>query len=315
MGEFDRGKFKVESQIAAAGGEVTKTVAKSVAYVVCGRSTDTKYGGVSGKGSKAYSEAKKLKVSRVGTRHVTLRPRDNFWLTRFSPCMSASLRSKITILDEAGFQELLDAQAKSQQAALKGIAADLIPDLANIVAGYAAGVDAHELGAVWLDVCHMRGCEPPADAGVSAQQIEALEAELQLSLPADLKSLLRVADGSGSGHPSGLFPSLRTLASHNRGGMAKSLRDDQWNPYKYLGLGSDEYLDVRTGTRLQRGHMTIESEWPTDSMALADITTCVVCVCACACVRACVRVAARQHDHGDPRTLRGRRCVTAVARL
>jgi len=62
MGGFKKGKFSIESAISDAGGVITKTISKSLNFVVCGTPEDTGYGNVSGPGSKAYREAKKMKI-------------------------------------------------------------------------------------------------------------------------------------------------------------------------------------------------------------------------------------------------------------
>jgi hypothetical protein len=224
MGEFNRGKFRVESAISDCGGVLTKSVTKTVAYVVCGRAQATQYGGVSGPGSKMHREAKKL---------------------------------KLTIVDEEGFQKLIDAHKAAENAALQHVADGLIPDLANIVADYASGhaPESGELGAVFLDICRLRGLDLPANIGATNASIERVEGALRLALPSDLKSLLRVQDGSDifGDHPSYLFPSLGTLASRNTHGLASTFRE---KGLKYLGLGeveqnTEELLDLRNRQLIQ----------------------------------------------------------------
>ena len=60
-GEFDMGKYGLQSLITNHGGTIVTSVTKSLGYLVCGKSGTTAYGGKTGKGTKKYKEAKKLK--------------------------------------------------------------------------------------------------------------------------------------------------------------------------------------------------------------------------------------------------------------
>jgi hypothetical protein len=214
MGGFARGKYRVESSITDAGGVLTKSVAKSVAYVVCGTPEPTAYGGVSGPGSKAHREAKKL---------------------------------RIPIVDETAFQKLLDAHAAQIAAQQSDSRPQVADGLSPLVGGSAASpaLAAADLGAVFLDICRMRHIEVKAAEAAQEARIAEAEQLMRVALPPYLKSLLRVTDGSSEQHPQYLFPSVRTLCA-NAGGLAAAFRA---KGLKYIGLGeveqnTDAFLDV-----------------------------------------------------------------------
>lgn len=186
MGGFTCDKFKIESTISNVGGEVTKAVLKSLDYVVCGTPEATKYGGVSGPGSKMHREAKK---------------------------------AKIPILSEAEFESLVEQHKATQLRLAASIQSGLIPDLANIVAGYADS-SAEGVGAQWAEICGWWGIK---NTPAKAEDIAAAESRIRIAFPPFLKQLWRVASNMGSEkgnhppHPEYFFPSVQEIVDMYEG--------------------------------------------------------------------------------------------------
>jgi hypothetical protein len=159
------------------------------------------------------------------------------------------LKSIFQILSEDDFQKVLDMNAAASSAAVADIAAGLIPDLSNIVAGYAVGPAADSAGAHWTAICDMLGekCNKPA----TDASINSLEGTLKIALPPYLKSLLRVSDGVPSGkyvdHPRFLWPSVEELLARNTGNHS----DVMLKKLRLLSIGEsdqncDDCIDLRS---------------------------------------------------------------------
>jgi hypothetical protein len=185
MGGFVAGKFSIQSAIEACGGRLVDAVSRSVDFVVCGTPEPTAYGGVSGPGSKKHREAKAL---------------------------------RLPILDEAAFQARVAAHKTAQQVQLQQVHDALIPDLANIVAGYAADATPDGAARYWKDVNQwLRESSGDSDtmpAPATDAAIAQLETDMRVALPPVLKQLWRVSNGGGgerSPHPVRFFPSVEQV--------------------------------------------------------------------------------------------------------
>jgi len=60
-GEFEMGKYALQNLITSKGGKIVASCSKSLGYLVCGKPGTTAYSGKTGKGTKNYKEAKKLR--------------------------------------------------------------------------------------------------------------------------------------------------------------------------------------------------------------------------------------------------------------
>ena len=145
----------------------------------------------------------------------------------------------IPILSAADFDALVEQHRASKAALAADIQAGLIPELANIVAGYAADDDG--IGQQWREICDMLGLAMNAPA--SEAHIRQAEATCTLAFPAYLKQLWRVSDGSGGvgeGHPRDIFPSVDQVVDLYTSDTPewKHLTQTYWKTMKWLPMVS-----------------------------------------------------------------------------
>jgi len=222
MGGFKMGKFRVESEIMSVGGVMAANINRSVDYVVCGEPVRTDYGGVSGKGSKKYKDAKKLKLA---------------------------------FLDEAAFASLIADHRATKKRLAANINDNVIPDIQNIINEYAADAGPAQQ---WIELNEMMGCKDSMPPPATDAEIAAVEERMQLALPQYLKDLYKVSNGSGGGWDEDrphevIFPPLCSIveqweagdpAPHDMDGNTTNMfgqyAKEMWRKLKFLPLSNHQ---------------------------------------------------------------------------
>lgn len=167
----------------------------------------------------------------------------------------------LPFLDEAAFFALVAAHDATKLRRLQSIKDGLIPDLANIVAGYAAS-PAEGIGAQWAEICGWLGI---VNTPATEDEIAQAEARLQLAFPPYLKQLWRVAADMNCNrhydtHPRDVsFPSVGEVVRQyeGEGNQLGKFASGCWKKFNMLPLSNhneagDRYkvIDLSNGVLL-----------------------------------------------------------------